>query len=92
MPGDDGLLASRVEYMSSVLVAETEKLLESPTQTIVALTDGSEAAHQAFLVAMDLVKGEDTLTVMHVKSDKDYHGPDEYKADKIKARRVFRRP
>ena len=76
------LAASKVEWLSGVVVKANEKLLQTPTQTFVVLTDGSGAAHRAFDVGKALVKDDDTLTVMHVKSEKEYH-TDEYKADAI---------
>ncbi|KAH8073679.1 G-protein coupled peptide receptor [Aureococcus anophagefferens] len=79
------LKASKVDWLSGVVVETNKKLLATPTQTFVVLTDGSQAAHRAFEVGKTLVKDDDTLTVMHVKSDKDYT-EHEFKADTIMAR------
>jgi len=79
------LEASKVDWLSGVVVETNKKLLATPTQTFVVLTDGSQAAHRAFEVGKTLVKDDDTLTVMHVKSDKDYT-EHEFKADTIMTR------
>ncbi|KAH8097847.1 G-protein coupled peptide receptor [Aureococcus anophagefferens] len=83
--GRRDLEASKVDWLSGVVVETNKKLLATPTQTFVVLTDGSQAAHRAFEVGKTLVKDDDTLTVMHVKSDKDYT-EHEFKADTIMAR------
>ena len=79
------LVASKVEWLSAAVIKANKKLLDTPTQTIVVLTDGSAAAHRAYQVGKAWAKDDDTLTVMHVKSDKDYT-TDEFKSDRIRAR------
>ncbi|KAJ1452484.1 hypothetical protein M885DRAFT_444925 [Pelagophyceae sp. CCMP2097] len=54
-------------------------------QPIVCLTDGSKAAHAAFVAARSFVKNDGGLILLHVKSDKDYL-TDEHKARDITSR------
>ena len=63
------------------------ELLEAKTQSIVCLTDGSNNAHKAFEVAKALRKDDDVLSVVHIKSDKDYHdATTNFKSDQIQLR------
>ena len=60
---------------------------EAKTQSIVCLTDGSNNAHKAFEVAKALRKDDDVLSVVHIKSDKDYHdATTNFKSDQIQLR------
>lgn len=84
--GGEEMAPAEVEVLEKLANTVALELLEAKTQSIVCLTDGSKNAHKAFEVAKSLRKDDDVLSVVHVKSDKDYHGENEYKSDQIKLR------
>ena len=86
-PAADGEAEPSNEELEKISNEVALELLEAKTQSIVCLTDGSNNAHKAFEVAKALRKDDDVLSVVHIKSDKDYHdATTNFKSDQIQLR------
>ena len=68
-----------------VHLLKAHETIEVKKQTIVVFVDGSDRAHEAYVVAKGTMKGDDQLAVVSVESEKEYLGPN-YKVAAIQMR------